>query len=274
LGALFPDNGLLIGGDRNATHGSGARLYSLALGMAPGEDRRKLAEFARGALTHGVDPPALDYYSDEAYRGLERGYSFELARPYAERAAEICRLPTELGWWKAHNFVEMGTELVLARSWPELGSAASRLLADPEPLRGVIGLMSRELELGSPEFILESFPRMLPFLVLEEVTPERLAVAYERQVRHRHEVKEIDLAGAAELLEECAADVEATFEEFLGYVEPRVAELMEAYPPLEWERRNSSTVRRAGSAACAPKPVVARAEAATAKGNSSKRLPP
>ncbi len=233
LGALFPDNGLLIGGDRNATHGSGARLYSLAEGLAPGEDRRKLADFARGSLTHGVEPPALDYYSDETYRGLERGYSFELARPYAERVAEICRLPTELGWWKAHNFVEMGTELVLARLWPELGSAASRLLADPEPLRGMVDLISQELELGSPEFILESFPRMLPFLVLEEVTPERLAVAYERQVRHRHDVKEIDLAAAAELLEECAADVGASFEEFLAYVEPRVAELMEGYPPLE-----------------------------------------
>lgn len=232
LGALFPDNALLIGGDRDVTHGSGERLYSLAMGMDRGEDRRKLAEFARGALTHGVNPPALDYYSDEAYRGLERGYSFELARPYAERAAEICRLPRALGWWKAHNFVEMGTELVLARASPELGSTAARLLADPEPLRGVVGLLSRTLGLGRPESILQSFPGMLPYLVLSEVTPERLAEAYERQVRHRHEVEQIDLTAAAELIEECAADVEASLDEFLDYVEPRVAELMKDYPPL------------------------------------------
>lgn len=214
LGALFPDAVLTSGLSWERTHRSGAALYAFLSERYPAG-----RPFAVGVISHGTAPPGLDYYGDQKYASFERGYAFEEARPYAARAAEICRLPEEMGWWKAHNFVEMALEWLLARRDPHLGKRVREALEHPAGLEELAPHLEAFFGPGkvAPG---ESLSAMLPFLALEPVTPETLAERYQRQVRLKHGVEAIHTAEAAALIEEIAAAIQprcwAFLEDALG----------------------------------------------------------
>jgi len=210
LGAIFPDTVLINGLAWEQTHHAGADLYAFLAARCPTG-----LPFAVGVISHGCTPPGLDYYGDRKYAAFERGYAFEEARPYAARVAEICHLPASMGWWKAHNFVEMAIEWLLARQHPHLRRRVQQALADP------VGLDSPGAELVG------SLPAMAPFLTLETVTPATLAERYQRQVRHRHGVCAIEVARAAALIEEIAGAIQPRCWAFLEDALGRIAATLE-----------------------------------------------
>jgi hypothetical protein len=111
LGAVWPDMLLESPITHTDSHRRGLELLAFArarvAASAPGA--REFAAFVVGALTHGSEPHGFDWYSDEAYDDPlpdGRGYAFQRAAPLAAETAAACRLPADLGLWKAHNIIE------------------------------------------------------------------------------------------------------------------------------------------------------------------------
>ncbi len=226
LGAIFPDAVLTNGLPWAKAHCSGAELYAFLSTRDP-----SLLPFAVGAITHGTRPPGLDYYGDEKYDGFEKGYCFEEARPYAARAAAICRLPASMGWWKAHNFVEMAIECLLAEQDPRLGPAVEEALSNREAAARLAPHLGAFFQTDGAA-VAASLPAMLPFLALRDATPAGLAEKYELQVRHKHGVETIDVAGAAELIAEIAGVIQPQCWAFVDEVLGRIRATLEQIAPL------------------------------------------
>ena len=235
LGAIFPDAVLTNSLAWEQTHRSGAALYAFLRGREPAG-----LPFAVGMISHGCTPPGLDYYGDEQYGSFERGYSFEEARPYADRVAEVCRLPAEMGWWKAHNFVEMALEWLLARRDPSLGrqlheafaTAAEGPDAHP-PLARLVPCLAAFFGQDG-DSLLHSLPAMAPFLAMGEMTPDILAERYQRQVRLKHGVEAIEVGGAAALIEEIAVAIQPRCWAFLEDV---LAQIQAMLRQEGWDER-------------------------------------
>ena len=219
LGTMLPDTIIVSGLDWSLTHEPGFKVLAELASLGPSE-----RDFAQGWLSHAVDPHGLDYFGDHDYPGTQRGYCFELALPYAGRAAEICGLPEDLGWWKAHNFVEMGIELLAARDWAEAAEACETALASAGRHDAIVERVSSMLG-AHPDSIRRGYEGFACFLQFDDISAHGLARAYERQVRAKHGVGSIDRDGAAALIEECAILARATVEEFTSFAVKSVLEL-------------------------------------------------
>ncbi len=229
LGAIFPDAVLTNGLSWEQTHRAGAALYSFLAGRAPAG-----LPFAVGVISHGVTPPGLDYYGDQQYGDSQRGYAFAEAGPYSERVATICRLPASMGLWKAHNFVEMAIEWLLAEQHPALGGEVQHALGTAASTTTAPGADLAALSphvaafFGRPGLDLGAgLAAMAPFLALERITPSSLSERYQRQVRLKHGVEAIDVTGAAALIEEVAAAIQPRCWSFLEDVLGRIAALLD-----------------------------------------------
>jgi hypothetical protein len=231
LGAVVPDVLAAGGSGWNATHSMGLRLYEGAviardMGHLDGE---LLVRFARSALTHGADPPGLDYYGDLAYEGHDRGFAYLVARPLADRVAAACGVPPDLGWWKAHNFVEMAIELVVDAAHPELGASLQRALELREPAATVVSLVDEVLALP-PGGAAACFARFPSFLTLERLTPQRLAQTYQIQMRAKHGVVAIDVVASAQIIVEAVELVRPVVDEFFAVAAEGVTRLLARHP--------------------------------------------
>ncbi len=226
LGAIFPDAVLTNGLPWDKAHCSGAEIYAFLAARD-----LSLLPFAVGAITHGVRPPGLDYYGDEKYDGFEKGYCFEEARPYAARVATICRLPASMGWWKAHNFVEMAIEWLLAEQDPRLGPAVEQALGDQRACARLAPHLGAFFQADGAA-VAASLPAMLPFLALRDATPAGLAAKYELQVRRKHGVEAIDVDGAAELIAEIAGVIQPGCWAFMDEAVGKIGATLEQLAPL------------------------------------------
>lgn len=220
LGAIFPDAVLVNGLNWEQTHRCGAALYDFFQARAPAG-----RPFAVGVISHGVAPAGLDYYGDQQYGNFQRGYAFEEARPYADRVAAICHLPPEMGWWKAHNFVEMALEWLVARRHPELAGQMRQTLAHSAALSFLAPHLAAFFGGAGPD-LAQSLPTMLPFLALDDITPAALAERYERQVRLKHGVEAIAVDEAAALIAEVAEAIQPRCWEFLEHAMSRIGEML------------------------------------------------
>lgn len=221
LGAIFPDAVLINKLSWEQTHRCGAALYTFLQERAPAG-----LPFAVGVITHGVVPAGLDYYGDQQYGSFERGYAFEEARPYAARVAAICRLPAAMGWWKAHNFVEMALEWLIAGRCPGLEAQVRQAFDQADDLAFLSPHLAaffrcRDLDLVA------GLTAMLPFLALENISPAALAERYQRQVRLKHGVEAIAVDEAADLIEELAAAIQPRCWDFMADVLARIGALPE-----------------------------------------------
>jgi hypothetical protein len=222
LGAIFPDAVLVNGLDWGQAHQSGGALYAYLQEHAPAG-----LPFALGVISHGIVPAGLDYYGDRQYGPCEHGYAFEEARPYADRVAAICHLPPEMGWWKAHNFVEMALEWLVARRHPALGGQLQQALVQAPDLAGLSPHLAAFFDRPGLD-LMGSFPAMVPFLSLEDIAPASLAERYQRQVQLKHGVEAIEVAQAAALLEEVAAAIQPRCWEFLDDALGRIEGMIRA----------------------------------------------
>jgi hypothetical protein len=208
-----PTNGLTW----DQAHRSGATLYAFLRERAPAG-----LPFAVGMITHGVMPAGLDYYGDQKYGDLEKGYAFEEARPYA-----ICHLPAAMGWWKGHNFVEMAIEWLIARQHPQLGTQVAQTLAQAREFAFLSAPLAAFFERDGLD-LLRSLPAMVPFLALDRITPAALAERYQRQVQLKHGVEGIEVDQAAALIEEVAGAIQPRCWAFLQDVLEKIGAMLEA----------------------------------------------
>jgi len=194
LGAVFADTVIESPLTHEDTHRRAGELFAYLAGLGRHRD------FALGAVTHSVVPAGLDYYCDEKYLHYERGYAFETARPLVPRVISCCRLPEEMGWWKAHNFIEMSAELLIYRQRGEAYHLLRDALADQDRIAGLSKALSDFYQVP-PVDLAASFPAYGSHILLDAVTPLTLAEKYNRQMVHKHDIS-IDITGAASLIDE------------------------------------------------------------------------
>jgi len=223
LGSVFPDMVITPDVTWNDTHCRGTELY---LHLARD---RELREFSLAAVTHGADPAGLDYYGDKSYPPYPHGFCFEKARPLVEQTVAACRVSPELGWWKAHNILEMGIELRLGASG-RFGLALQQGFANSGLIARLAERLAGFLPLPGDEFIRRM--REYPSLVdLSPATPGSLAEKYAVQMMKKHGVC-IDTPAVAGLIEQAQNLVVPDLERFFLFSEQRVAAVLRDLPPV------------------------------------------
>lgn len=219
LGAVFPDT-VIAGYIKHAdTHGRCGEIYA-HLGRAD-----VFRDFAAAAVTHGTTPEGLDYYCDEKYRDYESGYAFEMARSLVDKVVKCCRLPDKMGWWKAHNFIEMAADVWLYRHCRDDYGYLAEALNDRALIKTVSETLAAFYDLPADK-IATGFPVYAEYVLMDEVTPLELAKKYGKQTLMKHDLR-IDIPGAANVIEEALAIINRTFPEFLNTCGQKVGKLIE-----------------------------------------------
>ncbi len=196
LGCVWPD--MLFTGPltHHQTHREGVALREFIRHDAP-----DLLPFARAALSHGTEPHGFDWFSDEAYDpGAEKGYAFERARPLVAEVVAATHVAPAIGWWKAHNFVEMSFEMALGRQFPHLGRAVASACADADLVARITDPLARHFGAAAKALAwnITHFPESV---ALEPPTALDLAAAYARQLELKHGVTDADIPAMAAIIE-------------------------------------------------------------------------
>lgn len=217
LGAVFPDTVIAGFLEHSETHRRCAQLHNFLSRV------RLFQNFAKAVITHGTTPHGLDYYCDEEYHDFSKGFAFEQARPLVNKVIKACKLPEDMGWWKAHNFIEMGCELWMYNNRQDCYGHLAKALDD----RGLILSLS---ELLAPFFdvpvgkIAMSFPIYGEYVLLGEVTAPKLAEKYGLQTKKKHGIN-IDVAAAADVIEDALVIVNQSLPEFMAFCTTEVKKL-------------------------------------------------
>ena len=174
-------------------------------------------------ISHGIEPKGLDYYSDKKYKDFERGYCFEKARPLVNSVVDACYLPADDGWWKAHNFVEMGIELYVYEKQPELLDLLRKAHANTELVRQLISKLSPILN-KSDLSLQKAFATFRQFAAEEPLDVRLMALRYQRQVFYSYNIASIDLPKCQEIIQRgkrlVVPDIEDFFKEVKKMMSP------------------------------------------------------
>lgn len=198
LGSILPD--MLIGRDLNhyEAHSKGLELFKCA-GQASA-----MQDFCRAVATHGFVPKGLDYYGDEKYLDFEKGYCFEKARALIDKTVDACNIPAEMGWWKAHNIIEMGVETVISAT--DYYSERIKTALYNRALISEIDEMLRTLWEKNNLNFAQRAEKFAGFVEIERATADSLAQKYLIQMQFKHQVR-IDVQKVARLIDDAASIV-------------------------------------------------------------------
>lgn len=213
LGSLFPDMVISSKLNHARAHSMGQELFYLL------RDNRELADFARGAISHGISPCGLDYFGDEKYPGYERGYCFEKGRALVAETIEACNIPPQMGWWKAHNIVEMGIELRVS-ALDTYGRTIRRAFNNQE-LIDKLGDILAGLTGNDARHLKSRISGFSGYIEVFRATPQSLANKYRIQMFARHRIN-INTAKVARLIEAAAERVEDDLEHFFLFANNKV----------------------------------------------------
>lgn len=222
LGSVLPDMVIGSGVSRDISHNSGVELFDF---LRP---REGLRDFALANVTHGVTPDGLDYYGDEKNPPFERGYCFEKGRSLVEETIKACNIPPEMGWWKAHNIVEMGIEMRIGAS----GDYGQRLYSAFRN-RDLIASISEQLGefygVGHLPFArrMSQFPS---YIDLTTSTAESLAVKYDFQMQCKHNIR-INIKEVAKLIGLASEMVSGDIGDFFSSVSKKVKKTISNMQP-------------------------------------------
>ena len=209
LGSIFPD--MIIGRYFNhlQAHSRCAEIYHFL------KSAGTLPDFRKSVVTHGFDPKGLDYYGDEKYLDYERGYCFEKGRPFILATIMACNIPYEMGWWKSHNIIEMGIELLVSGSG-RFSEQIKNALTNRQLIQEVDEMTSglwRDADLKFSEKV----RRFIDFVDVERATADSLAEKYRIQMHFKHGV-EIETRSVARLIDRAAEQVSDDVKEFFRIV--------------------------------------------------------
>lgn len=219
LGSIFPDtviSGFLEHSDTHQRSGD-IHNYLNRIGI--------FKEFSYAVVTHGTDLKGMDYYCDEKYMDFEKGYAFEMAQPLVDKVVKTCRIPERMGWWKAHNFIEMAAELWVYKNRPEYRGCLEKALSDGDLIIALSQILAPFYGISTAKMAM-SFPIYGEFVLMEEVTSLQLAAKYHKQSSRKHGI-DIDIQGAADIIEESLECIEKTLPEFLNTCEHNVKGVIE-----------------------------------------------
>lgn len=213
MGSIFPDMAIGAGVHRDISHSSGKELLDFL------KDSFELYDFALGNITHGVEPDGLDYYGDEKNPPFERGYCFEKGRRFIESTITACNIPQEMGWWKAHNIVEMGIEVRIS-SYAPYGEMLRQAFTNTKLIDNICTEVGNFFGRGPLSFAsrISNFP---DYIDLEKSTPETLARKYDYQMYYKHRIR-INTPMVARLIRQAVECVEGDLEDFFKLVTKKV----------------------------------------------------
>lgn len=195
LGSIFPDVAFFSGFDWHESHSLGQRLWHQFC-----RQEESMVLFCRGVISHGIEPQGLDYYSDQQYSDYEKGYCYEKARPLVDGVVEACNISSGDGWWKAHNFIEMGTELYVFDKCPELLSFLHGTLCGNGLIRDICSKIAPFL--GKEQSLLERGYRFFrEFIERGPMDARSLALRYQDHIYQRHQISSVDLNKCEDIIE-------------------------------------------------------------------------
>ncbi|WP_418792146.1 hypothetical protein [Phosphitispora sp. TUW77] len=219
LGAVFPDTVIAGFLEHNAAHNQTPALYRYLKGLGV------FGDFSRALITHSITPKGLDYYCDEKYLDYEKGYAFEMARPLVKKVIKSCNLTEEMGWWKAHNFIEMGADVWLFEKRPEFHGYLKQALNNKTLILALSQVLSPFFDVPAAKLAM-SFAIFGEYVNMDEITPVELAKKYCLQMTKKHGIT-IDIIESAKIIEEAVDIIEKTFPDFISYCQQNVAEMLE-----------------------------------------------
>lgn len=211
LGSVFPDIIVITGLDWHLCHTRGWVFWQHFQ-----KEDKDLRNFSLGVITHGIEPKGLDYYSDKQYMDFEKGYCFEKARPLVDSVVDACYLPVADGWWKAHNFVEMGVELYIYEKQPELLTLLRQAHANTALVRQLTRSFSPLL--NKSELSLQKAFAIFRNAAAEPFDLQRMAMRYQRQVFYRYNITSINLPKCREIILRSKKLIVPDIEEFFQNV--------------------------------------------------------
>ena len=218
LGSILPD--MIIGGEVGhlEAHSKGMELYRFA------RNNGDILELGRAVATHGHSPKGLDYYGDEKYQEFVRGYCFEKARAITEKTVDACNIPQTMGWWKAHNIIEMGIETIIS-AYDNYSERFESAMGN----RGLIAWVDKTLQqmCGSREVdFISKVARFTGFIEKDRATAESLAKRFSRHMKLRFDAN-VDVEKVTDLIRAGAVLVEADLWDFFAVAEGLVRENIE-----------------------------------------------
>ncbi len=209
LGSILPD--MLVGRGFNhlEAHSKGAEIYCFL------RKNSALSDFRLAVPTHGFVPKGLDYYGDEKYLDFEKGYCFEKARPFTTKTIEACNIPPEMGWWKAHNIIEMGVELLVGAAGDYSGRLKSAFTnrALVSEVDEMLCTLWPDRDIGFSRRV----KRFAGLINVEKPSVESLAQKYKVQMQVKHQT-EIDTKKTARLIHQAAESVSEDIYQFFENV--------------------------------------------------------
>lgn len=205
LGSILPD--MLGGGLFNhyESHSKGEEIYRYL------KKHQMLLTFGTAVLTHGFVPKGLDYYGDEKYQDFDKGYCFEKAKPFIKATVEACNIPPSMGWWKAHNIVEMGIELLVSSRdyyYDRLKSTFAN-----RDLISEVDEMLNDLWIDNGLNFANRVEKFADIIEQDKADAESLAKKYRLQMILKHKV-EIDTRKVAILIDKAALSVDNELDGF------------------------------------------------------------
>lgn len=218
LGSIFPDVAFFSGFDWHESHSLGQKLRQ---GFS--RDEKGMVLFCQGVISHGINPCGLDYYSDQQYGDYEKGYCYEKARPLINSVVEACNLATGDGWWKAHNFVEMGVELYVFEKRPGLLLRLHQALSHT----AIIGDICSKIApfLGKEQHLLEKgYHFFKEFIERGPMDARSLALRYQEHIFIRHQIESVNIVQCEDIIEQgrqlILSDIEIFFSDVMRLMEP------------------------------------------------------
>lgn len=222
IGAIFPDTTLLTGLRWADTHLRTVEFYDslfLKRSFADAQDDKstwkadEFADLAVGILTHGVDSGGLDLYGDEKYQDFEKGYSYSRAGPIIEDVIRVCKIPREMGLWKAHNFIEMGIESLVASKNPQIGKWVDEFREDYEAMNRAALVISRFYGMETEKFekAISGFVKFLK----PSGDPDELGESYSQVLRIRHGILDADAGEISAVIKKAALIIKNEYQDFL-----------------------------------------------------------
>jgi hypothetical protein len=208
IGSIFPDFIISKTLPHEVSHQSGHKIFNLC------RSSEKFLDLARAVITHGIKPHGLDYYGDEKYLDYERGYCFEKGRPFIGETVKACNIPLRMGWWKAHNIIEMGIELRI-NAIKDFGPAIRGALENKALLKDLDDLLG-DISPEKKHCLVQKAGFFIDYIETAKVTALSLAAKYNTQMITKHNIS-VNIAEVAALIEKAALVVENDLEDFFLY---------------------------------------------------------
>ncbi len=212
LGSIFPDIAFFSGFDWQHSHSLGQDLWCEFHSNGEG-----MVNFCHGVVSHGIKPQGLDYYSDQQYRDYEKGYCYEKARSLIDGVVEACNISSGDGWWKAHNFIEMGVELFVFEKRPELLHYLHKALSQGTLIREICNKVAPSL--GKDRCSLEKgYLFFKEFVERGPMNARSLALRYQEHIYMRYRSNSVNLSQCEDIIERGKSNIISDIDRFFNDV--------------------------------------------------------